>query len=70
MFDKTNKITKKNECRASRGYFAVNLAGGEMERAFQMLGGRLGSMVLLFDIKNVCVGWPVVPLATRYGLGL
>ena len=70
MFDKTNKITKKNECRASRVYFVGNLAGGEMERAFQMLGGRLGSMVLLFDIKNVFVGWPVVPLATRYGLGL
>lgn len=70
MFDKTNKITKKNECRASPGYFAVNLAGGEMGRAFQMFGGLSGVLLYLFDIKNACVGWPAVPLATRYRSGL
>jgi len=62
MFDKTNKITKKNECWSSLGYFASNLAGGEMVRAFQMCGGRRGALFRVFDIKNDCAGWPVVPL--------
>jgi hypothetical protein len=70
MFDKINKITKKNECRASRGCFVGNLKGDEMARAFQMQGAHCQPMLLVFDIKNVCVEWPVVLFATRYSSAL
>jgi hypothetical protein len=66
MFDKTNKITKKNECLASRGYFVGDLMRGLMARTFQMQGERCRTMLFVFDIKNACVGWPVAPFATRY----